>query len=62
MDENTDKELGKNQSGEILVKCDSIMNGYHKNPEATKASLTEDGWWRTGKRLQMFLAIPTKVV
>ena len=26
----------------------SVMQGYFKNPEATKMSLTADGWFRTG--------------
>ena len=34
--------------GEIQVKGDNVTIGYFKNPEATAASFTDDGWFRTG--------------
>ncbi|MDO4735516.1 MAG: AMP-binding protein, partial [Bacteroidia bacterium] len=34
--------------GEIQARGLSIMTGYYKNPEATKASFTQDGWMNTG--------------
>lgn len=34
--------------GEFQVKGDCVFAGYYKNPEATAATYTEDGWFRTG--------------
>lgn len=34
--------------GEVLVKAPSVFKGYYKNPDATAAAFTEDGWFRTG--------------
>lgn len=34
--------------GEILARGESIFGGYHKDPDASAAVLTEDGWLRTG--------------
>jgi long-chain acyl-CoA synthetase len=41
-------KLGEND--EILIKGPGIMDGYHNMPEETSASLTEDGWLRTGDK------------
>lgn len=36
------------EDNEILVRGDSVITEYYKNPEETAASFTEDGWFRTG--------------
>jgi len=34
--------------GEILVRSETIFSGYYKDPDATAAAFTDDGWFRTG--------------
>ena len=35
------------QSGEVVVRCSNIMDGYYKNPEATSETII-NGWLHTG--------------
>lgn len=43
VDPENGKILGPNQSGEIWIKTATMMNGYHRNPEATKNTVDEEG-------------------
>ena len=40
--------LSPGEAGEIQVRSPFCMNGYWRNPEATKKAFTADGWLRTG--------------
>jgi long-chain acyl-CoA synthetase len=41
-------EIRLDDDGEILVRSDTVFAGYYKDPDATAAAFTEDGWFRTG--------------
>jgi long-chain acyl-CoA synthetase len=41
-------DIRLDSDGEILVRSDTVFTGYFKDPEATAAAFTEDGWFRTG--------------
>ncbi|MDO9072814.1 MAG: AMP-binding protein [Rubrivivax sp.] len=39
--------------GEVQMRSPALMQGYYKEPEATRVSFTEDGWLRTGDKGQI---------
>ncbi len=48
IDTQTEEELGVNQEGEVLIRGPQVMKGYLNNPEATAATIGNEGWLRTG--------------
>jgi len=40
--------LKLSKDGQVQIKSPGVFPGYYQNPAATKASLTPDGYWRTG--------------
>ena len=48
VDPATGADLGRNQTGELVVRGPQVMKGYLNNPRATADMLDPDGWLHTG--------------
>src|SRR5438270_11378557 len=48
IDDETGDDVRLGQVGELVVKGPGVMKGYHGKDDATKETITEDGWLRTG--------------
>ena len=48
IDEDGNNIITGDQEGEICIKGPQVMRGYWNSPEATKNTLTPDGWLKTG--------------
>ena len=48
VDPDTGADAAPGAEGELWVHGPQVMAGYHNNPAATAATLTPDGWLRTG--------------
>lgn len=46
LDDPTFKGIAPNLTGELWSRGPHIMKGYYKNDEATKETITADGWIR----------------
>lgn len=49
VDTETEVEITKGyERGELWVRGPNVMKGYWRNPQATQATISHDGWIKTG--------------
>ena len=48
VDPETGEDAGEGERGELWMRGPNIMKGYLNNDEATRETIVEDGWLRTG--------------
>ncbi|GAB7357729.1 hypothetical protein MBLNU459_g0388t3 [Dothideomycetes sp. NU459] len=46
--DDNEQEVAQGQRGELWIRGPNVMKGYWQKPEATKETLTEDLWLKTG--------------
>jgi 4-coumarate--CoA ligase len=48
VDPESGEDLGPREQGELWIRGPQVMKGYLNNPEATRASIDDQGWFKTG--------------